>query len=46
LKNSGFDKEKEISGTLTGIKGQYLIFSDGRVLNMNRYSGYLVSMEY
>jgi hypothetical protein len=46
LKNSGFDKEKEISGTLAGIKGQYLIFSDGRVLNMNRYSGCLVSMEY
>jgi hypothetical protein len=35
-----FDKDPEISGILAGIKGQYLIFSDGRVLNVRKHSGY------
>jgi len=35
-----FDKEPVISGILSGIKGQYLIFEDGRVLNIRRHSGY------
>ena len=35
-----FDKEPVISGVLNGIKGQYLIFEDGRVLNIRRHSGY------
>lgn len=35
-----FDKEPVISGVLIGIKGQYLIFEDGRVLNIRRHSGY------
>ena len=35
-----FDKEPVISGILTGIKGQYLIFSDGRVLNIRKHNGY------
>ena len=38
-----FDKLKEITGTLAGIKGQYLIFDDGRVLNIRNHSGYLVT---
>jgi len=33
------DKVPEITDTLTGIKGQYLIFGD-RVLNMRAHSGY------
>ncbi len=40
------DKQKEIRGTLTGIKGQYLIFGSGDVFNVNRYSGYSVSLEF
>lgn len=35
-----FDKEPVISGILNGIKGQYLIFSDGRVLNIRKHNGY------
>lgn len=38
-----FDKFKEISGTLFGIKGQYLMFDDGRVINIRNHSGYLVT---
>ncbi|MEO8068697.1 MAG: DUF2797 domain-containing protein [Flavobacteriales bacterium] len=35
-------KVPEVSGTLAGIKGQYLIWSDGRVLNVRNHSGYHV----
>jgi len=35
-----FDKDPVISGILNGIKGQYLIFSDGRVLNIRKHNGY------
>lgn len=38
-----FDKFPEISGNLFGIKGQYLLFEDGRVINIRNHSGYLVS---
>lgn len=36
-----FDKEKEITGKLEGIKGQYLILDTG-VLNIRRFTGYQV----
>jgi hypothetical protein len=35
-----FDKEPVISGILKGLKGQYLIFDNGRVLNIRKHSGY------
>ena len=38
-----FDKEPDIEGTLTGIKGQYLILDTG-VINLRRFSGYHVSL--
>ncbi len=41
-----FDKEKQISGKLMGIKGQYLIFDEGRVLNIRKHNGYKVELEY
>jgi len=41
----GFDDAPEISGELIGIKGQYLIFSDGRVINIRKYSGYFTEIE-
>lgn len=37
-----FDKVPEINGRLAGIRGQYLIFSDGRVINLRRHSGYVI----
>lgn len=46
VKSRGFDKEKFIEGVLSGIKGQYLIFEDGSVLNIRKHGGYLVGLEY
>ena len=40
-----FDKDPMISGILNGIKGQYLIFSDGRVLNIRKHSEYYLNVE-
>ena len=40
-----FDKDPVIGGTLHGIKGQYLIFSDGRVLNIRKHSGYFLNID-
>ena len=39
------NKLEEITGRLWGIKGQYLIFDDGTVLNMRKHTGYLVELE-
>ncbi|HKL08585.1 MAG TPA: DUF2797 domain-containing protein [Bacteroidales bacterium] len=39
-----FDKEDQISGKLIGIKGQYLIFDHGRVLNIRKHNGYEVEL--
>jgi Protein of unknown function (DUF2797) len=38
------DKVKEITGKLTGIKGQYLIFDTG-VFNVRSHSGYEITLE-
>jgi hypothetical protein len=45
VRSLSFDKQSEISGKLMGIKGQYLIFSDGTVLNIRKHNGYLVNLE-
>lgn len=44
LKNSSLnlDKTPFYSGKLVGIKGQYLIFEDGTVLNIRTYEGFKV----
>ncbi len=39
------DKDKRISGRLAGIKGQYLIFDDGRVFNVRNHEGYRVLLK-
>jgi len=38
------DKAPNYSGTLTGIKGQYLIFEDGTVFNVRTFEGYVVKI--
>ncbi|OGO91590.1 MAG: hypothetical protein A3F10_07290 [Coxiella sp. RIFCSPHIGHO2_12_FULL_42_15] len=38
-----FDKTKEISGILLGIKGQYLILNSG-VINLRKYGGYEIQI--
>jgi hypothetical protein len=37
-----FDKTPEVSGTLLGIKGQYLLFDNG-VINIRKFTSYQVS---
>ena len=44
VKSVGFDKQAQIEGCLAGIKGQYLIFDDNRVLNIRKHNGYRVSI--
>jgi hypothetical protein len=44
IKSLDFDRETEISGILSGIKGQYLIFRDDSVINMRKFGGYLISL--
>lgn len=46
VKGLGFDKTKFIKSVLMGIKGQYLIFEEGAVLNVRKHSGYLVAMDF
>jgi len=44
VKSIGFDKLPIIEGKLSGIKGQYLLFSDERVLNISKHSGYHIAL--
>jgi hypothetical protein len=45
VKSVSFDKETSIEGVLTGIKGQYLIFEDDRVINIRKHTSYLIDFE-
>ncbi len=45
IKSINFDKMPIIRGTLSGIKGQYLIFEDHTVLNMRRHNGYYLQVK-
>ncbi len=42
INSINLEKVPEVSGTLVGIKGQYLIWEDGRVLNVRNHSGFHV----
>jgi hypothetical protein len=44
VKSLSFDKTPLIERTLCGIKGQYLIFDTGEVLNIRRHTGYYVEI--
>ena len=44
VKSLSLDKTSGYSGKLTGIKGQYLIFNDGDVLNIRKHGGYYVQI--
>lgn len=44
VKSVGFDKVPTIQGKLMGIKGQYLIFEGGLVLNIRKHTGYYVEI--
>ena len=40
--SANLDKNPVLSGRLSGIKGQYLIFDDNQVINIRKYGGYSV----
>ncbi len=46
VKSVGFDKIPKIEGTLLGIKGQYLLLDDNRVLNIRKHEGYFVDFNF
>ncbi len=46
VKSIKLDKVPEIEKKLMGIKGQYLIFDDGTVMNVRSHSGYRVSVDF
>ena len=39
-----FDKDPNVMGVLNGIKGQYLMLDNNRVINIRKFGGYLVKM--
>lgn len=45
VKSINLDKTPTFEGKLNGIKGQYLIFDGGMVINIRKYSGYYVQVK-
>jgi hypothetical protein len=41
-----FDKKPQVAGILKGIRGQYMIFDTGEVINIRKHGGYLVEITY
>ena len=46
VKSTNFDKEPVIEGTLTGVRGQYLMLDKQRVFNIRRHNGYLARLSF
>lgn len=46
VKSNKLEKVGSITGVLKGIKGQYLIFDEGRVMNVRSHSGFEVILKY
>lgn len=46
IQSLSFDKNPKISGRLSGIKGQYLIFEDDSVVNIRKHSGYNLAINF
>jgi len=45
IRSVSFDKQDSIHATLTGIKGQYLLFDTGQVINIRKHGGYMISLK-
>lgn len=45
IKSLNFDKDPFISGVLNGIKGQYLILDQNKVINVRKFGGYLIRLQ-
>ena len=46
VKSVSFDKTPSVRGKLAGIKGQYLIFDDDRVLNIRKHTSYEIEFSH
>lgn len=46
INSTNLDKTPTISGTLHGIKAQYLIFDNGDVMNIRSMSGYYITLSW
>jgi len=46
VKSIKLDREPEFKAVLKGIKGQYLIFDEGRVMNIRSHTGYFVQLNW
>jgi len=46
VKSLNFEKTDSVGDILRGIKGQYLLFDSGAVLNIRKHNGYLVDLEF
>jgi hypothetical protein len=46
IKSFSFDKEPFYEDVLTGIKGQYLLFKNNKVINIRKHTGYFISLEH
>lgn len=46
VKSIKLDREPEFKAVLKGIKGQYLIFDEGRVMNIRSHTGYYVQLSW
>jgi hypothetical protein len=44
IKSLNFEKDPVVTGTLTGIKGQYLMLDQDRVMNIRNFGGYLIRL--
>ena len=44
IKSLNLDKTPQFSGTLTGIKGQYWMLNEDRVINIRKFAGYNVTL--
>ncbi len=46
VRSMKLDKQPEIEGVLQGIKGQYLIFDGGRVMNIRSHTAYEIELDF
>jgi hypothetical protein len=46
VKSIKLDREPDFKAVLKGIKGQYLIFDEGRVMNVRSHTGYNVQLNW
>lgn len=46
VKSHNLDKDVDFQGKLIGIRGQYLILENGSVINVRKYAGYEMQLEF